>query len=450
MIYKDIKLGFKLLKRDGTREFLTRAMLYVIGRKLSANSEKSKGEEIRYGLVKQTEFLIFSLQHGQPLVSIIIPAYNQWDYTYACLASILKNSGEIAYEIIVLDDCSTDDTMNIEQFVRNIKVVRNERNMGFLFSCNKAAKIASGKYIVLLNNDTLVQPEWLMWLIKTLEEKPDVGLVGSKLLFSNGKLQEAGGIVFRDGTCLNYGRDDDPDKPEYNYFKDVDYCSGAAICIRKLLWTKLGGFDMQFIPAYYEDTDLAFAIRNMGYRTVYQPKSIVIHFENISHGKDIHFKMNINQAKNHPKFIEKWAKILGEYYFRKDENIFLARDRSMFKKTIIIFDRYVPDQYGKEEEVATYRTVLHFISMNYNIKVIPDDFIRRENSASILEQHGVEVLYGNWYKKHWLIWMKENAGNINTICFADQKLADKYLPSLKRIYEENLSYFIIEEIFLNK
>jgi GT2 family glycosyltransferase len=447
MIYKDIKLGYKLLKREGTKQFIYRAILYIQGQRLLADNQKSKGESLRNELINSCGVLEFPLNPKPPLVSIIIPAYNQWGYTYACLASILKNSGEIAYETIVLDDFSTDDTRNVEQFVRNIKVVRNERNMGFLFSCNKAAKMASGKYIVLLNNDTLVQPEWLMWLIKTLEEKPDVGLVGSKLLFSNGKLQEAGGIVFRDGTCLNYGRDDDPDKPEYNYFKDVDYCSGASICIRKLLWTKLGGFDMQFIPAYYEDADLAFAIRNIGYRTVYQPKSIVIHFENISHGKDIHLQMNINQAKNHPKFIEKWAKNLGEYHFRKDENNFLARDKSMFKKTIIIFDRYVPDQYGEEEDVATYRTVLHFISLNYNIKVIPGDFIRRENSASIMEQHGVEVLYGNWYKKHWLTWMNENAGNINTICFADHKLAEKYLPSLKKIFKKNLSYFIITENF---
>jgi len=449
MIYKDIKLGYQLLKREGTNEFINRAILYMKGRRLHADIQQSKGEPIRYDLIKPSGILEFSLNPDQPLVSIIIPVYNQWDYTYACLASILKNSGEISYEIIVVDDCSTDDTRNIERFVRNIKVIRNEKNLGFLFNCNKAAKLSSGKYIVFLNNDTLVQPGWLSWFMKTMEEKPDVGLVGAKLIFSTGELQEAGGVVFKDGSAMNYGRGDDPDQPQYNYFKDVDYCSGACICVRKELWEKLDGFDPQYTPAYYEDTDLAMRIRSLGYRTVYQPKSIVIHFEGISHGTDITQGIKKKQDENQKIFYSKWKVELDKNNYNRDENLFKARDKSKHKQTILLIDYNVPCASSHHSE-KTIQMINHFIELNFNIKFLPDNFLRPEPDVSELEQIGVEILYGEYYRENWQLWIIENSRNINSICFVDESLANKYLTILKSILKHDFPCIFYDQTIKNE
>ena len=171
-----------------------------------------------------------------PMVSIVIPAYNQFTYTYYCLKSILENSGDISYEVILADDCSTDISREIQKVVENLIVARTEQNMLFLRNCNHAAQKAKGKYILFLNNDTQVQKDWLKPLVDLVERKPEIGMVGSKLVYADGSLQEAGGIIWKDGSAWNYGRNLNAEAPEYNYVKEVDYISGAAIMIRSDLW----------------------------------------------------------------------------------------------------------------------------------------------------------------------------------------------------------------------
>ena len=226
------------------------------------------------------------LEHGKlhfdyvehPTVSIVIPVYNQIHYTYACLLSILENTKDVTYEIIIADDVSTDATKELSLYAENLVICRNKTNQGFLRNCNQAAKAARGKYVMFLNNDTQVTPGWLSSLVNLIESDPTIGMVGSKLVYPDGRLQEAGGIIWSDGSGWNYGRLDDPEKPEYNYVKDVDYISGAAILLSTDLWKQIGGFDELFAPAYCEDSDLAFEVRKAGYRVVYQPLSKVIHF----------------------------------------------------------------------------------------------------------------------------------------------------------------------------
>ena len=141
-----------------------------------------------------------------PMVSIVIPCYNQVHYTYACLQSILEFTKDVTYEVIIADDVSTDATARLDQYVEGLVISRNQTNQGFLRNCNHAAEAARGKYIMFLNNDTKVTRGWLSSLVTLIESDPSIGMVGSKLVYPDGRLQEAGGIICGSGSeDLNSG-----------------------------------------------------------------------------------------------------------------------------------------------------------------------------------------------------------------------------------------------------
>ncbi|MCY9664840.1 glycosyltransferase [Paenibacillus alginolyticus] len=386
------------------------------------------------------EKIVFPI-YEKPLVSIIIPVYNQWDYTYSCLKSIAINTNSITYEVIIADDMSTDETTHITSYIENISVVRDGGNRGFLLNCNNATKHAKGKYIFFLNNDTNVQENWLKYLVDLVENNSKIGMVGSKLVYPDGRLQEAGGIIWNDASGWNYGRLDDPRKPEYNYVKEVDYISGAAIMIRADLWNVIGGFDERYVPAYFEDSDLAFEVRKQGYKVVLQPKSIVVHFEGISHGTDTGSGIKSYQISNKEKFIEKWKMELNSGQFDNAQNVFLARDRSRFKKTILVIDHYVP-HFDKD---AGSRTVFQYLklfkSIGFNVKFLGDNFFKHEPYTSALELMGIEVLYGNWYSKHWKDWIKSNGEYIDFTFLNRPHIAEQYIDTIKRYSNSKVIYY---------
>ena len=206
-------------------------------------------------------------------------------------------------------------------------------------------------------------------------------MVGSKLIYPNGVLQEAGGVVWNNGKCLNYGHGKRSDLPEYNYIKEVDYISGASIMIKKNLWRKIGGFDKRFIPAYYEDTDLAFQLRKLGYKVFYQPRSVVEHYEGISNGKNINIKSSIKhyQLINKKKFIEKWKKELN--YQSEPGNMFIARDRSMNKSRILVVDRFVPNYDKDAGGRCCFMYLKLFKKIGLQVTFLP------ENSRKIEQQY---------------------------------------------------------------
>jgi GT2 family glycosyltransferase len=219
-----------------------------------------------------------------PQVSVIIPLHGEFCYTRQCLRIIAEHAPRQPFEVIMVDDCSTDETLLAPLIVSGIRVVRNERNLGFVGSVTAGAAIARGRYLMMLNHDTEVQPGWLDELYDCLESDPGIGVAGSKLLFPNGTLQECGGIFWRLGNAWNYGRDEDPQRPEFCMMPDVDYVSGAALMIRRDVWDAVGGLSRDFAPGYYEDTDLCFKVREAGCRVVVQPGSGVVHQEGISAG----------------------------------------------------------------------------------------------------------------------------------------------------------------------
>ena len=381
------------------------------------------------------------VQPDEPMVSIIIPAYNQFDYTYHCLESVQKHSGDVSYEILLADDSSTDLTAELEKIVTGIRHIRNQENLRFLRSCNYAAKQARGKYILFLNNDTQVQQNWLQPLVDLAEADNTIGIVGSKLVYSDGHLQEAGGIFWKDASAWNYGHLQNPEDPEYNYVKEADYVSGASLMIRRSLWEEIGGFDERFAPAYYEDSDLAFEVRKHGYKVVYQPLSVVVHFEGISNGKDITTGQKAYQAVNQKKFYDKWKDILEEEHFSNGEKVFLAKDRSRNKKQILVVDHYVPHYDKDAGGKCTYMYLLLFAKMGLKVTFIGDNFYKHEPYTTDLNQHGIEVLYGNYYFNNWKEWLENNLHYFDYVYLQRPHISIKYIDLVKKYSHAKVFYF---------
>lgn len=388
----------------------------------------------------------------QPKVSIVIPVYNQIAYTYACLVSILEYTNDVSYEVIIADDVSTDATAHLSEFAEGLVICRNSSNQGFLRNCNQAARSAKGEYIMFLNNDTQVTEGWLSSLVTLIESDESIGMVGSKLVYPDGRLQEAGGIIWSDGSGWNYGRLDQPDKPEYNYVKDVDYISGAAILLPVRLWDQIGGFDTRFAPAYCEDSDLAFEVRKAGYRVVYQPLSKVIHFEGISNGTDVQGSgLKRYQAVNLKKLQEKWK----DEFAKQCENTgnpdpFRARERSMGKKIILVVDHYVPTYDRDAGSRTTFQYIKMFLKKGYVVKFVGDNYMHEEPYSTTLQQMGVEILYGPEYQTGIWNWLRDHGDDIAVAYLNRPHIATKYIDyildntDIKVIYYGHDLHFLRE------
>jgi GT2 family glycosyltransferase len=213
---------------------------------------------------------------SEPLVSVLVPALDKVEYTLCCLAAMGRHPPAASFEVVVVDDGSTDETSRLLPLVPNIVYLRNESTQGFVRSVNRAARAARGRYLLLLNNDTQVQPGWLDELLAAFED-PEVGIAGSKLVYPSGHLQEAGAVLRSDGSVELVGLNEDPRSPPYEVRREVDHCSGASLMVPRQLFLELGGFDEAYAPAYFEDCDLSLRVRRGGRKVVYVPGSVVVH-----------------------------------------------------------------------------------------------------------------------------------------------------------------------------
>jgi len=271
-------------------------------------------------------------------------------------------------------------------------LIRNEENKGFIFSCNLGAKHAIGEYLYFLNNDTEVCNGWLDNLLETFDLFPGAGLAGSKLIYPNGKLQEAGGVIWQDGSGWNYGRNSNLLEPTYNYAREVDYCSGASIMIPHKLFDEIGGFDELYSPAYYEDVDLAFKVRRLGYRVIYQPFSQVIHHEGISSGTDLKEGVKSYQISNQVKLVNRWSEYLNSLQ-APGNNVDDAKDRRKTHR-ILILDNNNLNPTADAGSLLIFNLCLLFRELNFQVTFIPTSgCIYIDNQTDLLQKNGIEVLY---------------------------------------------------------
>lgn len=244
-----------------------------------------------------------------PAVSIVIPCFNRAELTVKCLESLRAHTDPELYEVILVDNGSTDATTLISEGTSaGLRVIRNEQNCGFGTACNQGARLASSAYVCFLNNDTVVLPGWLAPLLAALDEDPALAAVQPKLIYPDGSLNDAGGLVFQGGTPWVYGKGHpDPCAPPFATRRAPDYASGACLVVRKAAFEEVGGFDDRYAPAYFEDTDLSFALRDRGWKVLYEPASTIIHIEGGTAGTDIASGIKTYQTRNAAVFAEKWA-----------------------------------------------------------------------------------------------------------------------------------------------
>src|SRR5207248_3124701 len=374
--------------------------------------------------------------------SIIVPVFNSVAFTIACAISIFEHASSTRYEIIVADDASSDETADVFAAVGGVlRCVTHRVNGGFIRNCNVAAQKASGSYVVLLNNDTLVLDGWLDELLAPFKRFADVGLAGSKLLMPDGTLQEAVGIIWRDASGWNFGRNQDPTLPEFNYVKDVDYVSGASLAVPKAVWDEIGGFDERYRPAYFEDSDLAFTLRAKGLRTLYAPASPLIHHEGVSNGTDLAAGIKAHQIANQPKFIEKWQDVLATEHFPNGEEVFLARDRSRQKKHMLVIDHYVPQPDRDAGSRTLFSYMKMFVDAGLQVSFWPDNLYRDKDYLKALQDLGVEVLYGSQLVGRFPEWIAERGRYLDYVFLSRAHVAINYIDHLRDHSSAKVLYY---------
>lgn len=353
-----------------------------------------------------TPFAPFAVPFSQtPVVSIIIPVYNHAAHTLACLRALAAHPPRVACEILVVDDGSSDETVEWMPAINGLRYEVRASNGGFIAACNDGVARSRGRYVALLNNDTVPQPGWLDALLQTFERIPEAGLVGAQLLYPDGRLQESGGVIFQDGSGWSYGRFESPEDPRYSALRDADYCSGAALMIPRALWDTLGGFDVRYAPAYYEDTDLAFAVRAHGRRVLVQPASRVVHDEGTSNGTDTGSGVKAYQVRNQAVFAAKWAHALAAQpaVGSVPSPALLHRGQ----RQVLILDEEVPQPDRDSASLRQFNLIRMLVRAGAHVVFVPT---RREHAGAAteaLQALGVEVWYapylggiGPWLRTH--------------------------------------------------
>jgi len=368
-------------------------------------------------------------EHRDPQVSIIVPVHDGMALTRHCLASIILAAGALRFEVILVDDRSADGTARFAATVENLIVVRNARNLGFLHSCRAGAERARGQHLVFLNNDTEVCSGWLEALHGVFARFPEAGAVGAKLVYPDGRLQDAGGIVWDNGVPWNVGHGQNAQAPEYNYVRDVDYLTGAALMVSAEAWNTVGGFDPRYAPAYYEDTDLAFALRAAGYRTLYCPHATVVHFEGGSHGTDVEHGVKRHQVLNAARFVDRWRQAfpgLGQ----EGEALHLNKDRRRALRVLVI-DHAIPCPGQDAGSHAAVREMQLMIALGCKITLVPHNFRHVGSHVDALQGLGVECIFSPFYTSV-EVFLERRGAEFDAVYITRFDVAERVLPHVRR------------------
>jgi len=365
--------------------------------------------------------------HAPVRASIIIPVFNQLDYTFQCLQALMRELNLQTDEIIIINNASQDDTQFVLSHMKGfVRLINNPENMGFVHACNQGAKFARGRHLIFLNNDTVVQSGWLNNLVETVESDSAIGAVGSMLVYPDGRLQEAGGIIWIDGSGWNYGHGESTEDKRFKFAREVDYCSGASLLVRKEIFDCLGGFDERYAPAYYEDADLCFGVRSLGFKVVYQPMSRVVHYEGITAGTDIESGYKRYQEINRSKFVEKWREVLRAEHLENDpDQAEIAANRKAGPRIMVFDDMYTSPT--RDSGSLRMTMILKILARWGRVVFVPVGSQLLPESEYLLAKEGIEVAHLTNYKSI----LKK--GDFQTVVLSRAAVADGLLATIRKL-----------------
>jgi GT2 family glycosyltransferase len=380
---RNIKTLLKALRDESPAQIARSLQNLLIGNTLNPEEYK-KYDKSEYLKQKQHTFQKF-LQSGEKLIfpqnkpelSIILVFHNQAELSFSCLQSIIKYAA-IHYEVIIVDNNSLDDTALLLNKIEGATIIRNNENLHFLKACNQALPHVRGKYLIFLNNDAEIIKDTISSAMQTITENSKCGAVGGKIILPDGKLQEAGSIIWNDGSCLGYGRGQSPNQPEYNFKRITDYCSGAFLLTKTELLERHGGFDKRFVPAYYEETDYCLWLQEQGLNVIYDPKAVIRHFE---FGSGISDTAIALQQKNQKVFYEKHKIQLTKHYKPNINTVLKARFAASQhnKKRILYIDDRIPHNNLGSGFPRSNTIIRCMVELGYQITIYPLNFPVEDN-----------------------------------------------------------------------
>ena len=389
---------------DAERLSLFRSTLYATVRRFAPQGSRRRHLLVSVrGWFRQSRFRTLYPRHSftgpikfreapAPEASVIICVYNQLEWTRRCLGSLVSTLNRTSFEVIIVDDCSEQKTVDYLSTIDGALLIRNDQNLGFLRSANIGAQAARAPKLLFLNSDTVVTDGAIDELILALDT-PTTVVAGAKLLYPSGAVQEAGGVIWTDGTGMNFGRaDHNPSRAEYSYWREVDYVSGAAMAVQRDYFDRSGGFDSAFAPAYFEDTDLCFRARRDGYKVMFVSTAVVYHLEGVSHGASAATASHQLMERNRPIFREKWHDELQLHFLNDEQSRGRAARRLSDQKGRITVIDFFPRWLHESGGVRLFEMLKTLRSFGWSVLFISLNDCDEQMYRRDLARHGITVV----------------------------------------------------------
>ncbi len=272
-------------------------------------------------------------------------------------------------------------------------------------------------------------------------------MAGSKLLFPDGRLQEAGRVLWTDGSVGIVGRGDDPSRPEYNYVRDVDDCSRVSFMMRPAVLEQIGGFDEAFVPACCEDADLALRVRALGMKVLYEPRSAVVHHEGRSDGGDMAVGAAALRAVDHGRIAERWAATLARENYDSGRHMMRARDRARTRKIILLIDHDTPQPDRDAGSRSVVGIMDSLLDAGWVAKFWPHNRRYHPVYTTAMERKGVEVIDERWPGDIGS-WLRENGSELDHLMVVRPDVAADVLPHVMPYVDAVLSLYGVDLHFV--